>query len=175
MSGRQSRLFVYISPPDRPERMIRGDRPVLPDFDAAEVLYLRYFSDHFVHGQLSTAAIRFPKQSVNRELHSEPGDCLFSEQGIYNGLGVVGFQVTDVPARVPQPQGPAYIFFLKHVPLPDNYAHSEVWSDQEPGTGDYREPSKTVKLEFRVRLCQRIGQGNVRIAAVRSSTGAITA
>jgi hypothetical protein len=80
-----------------------------------------------------------------------------------------------VPAKVAQPQGPAYIFFLKHVPLPYNYAHSEIWSDQEPGTGNYREPSKTVKLEFRVRLCQRIGLGNVLIAAVRSSTGAITA
>jgi hypothetical protein len=155
--------------------MIRGDRPVLPDFDAVEVLYLRYFSDHFVDGQLSPAAIRFPKQSVNRGLHSEPEDCLFSEQGIYNGLGVVDFQIADVPAKVSQPQGPAYIFFLRHVPLPDNYAHSEIWSDQAPGSGDYREPSKTVKLEFRVRLCQRIGLGNVRIAAVRNSTGAITA
>ena len=166
---------MYISPPDRPERMIRGDRPVLPDFDEAEVLYLRYFSDHFVDGQFSIAAIRFPKQSVNRGLHSEPEDCLFSERGIYNGLGVVDFQIADVPAKVSQPQGPAYIFFLKHVPKHDNYAHSEIWSDQELGTGDYREPSRTVKLEFRVRLCQRIGLDNVRIAAVRSSTGAITA
>ncbi len=32
--------------------------------------------------------------------------------------------------------------------------------DQEPGTGDYRERSKTVKHEFRVRLCQRIGLDN---------------
>ena len=166
---------MYISPPDRPERMIRGDRPVVPDFDETEVLYLRYFRDHFVDGQLSTAAIRFPKQSVNRGLHSEPEDCLFSEQGIYNGLGVVDFQIADVPASVSQTQGPAYIFFLKHVPLPDNYAHSEIWSDQVRGSRNYREPSKTVKLEFRVRLCQRIGPDNVRIAAVRNSTGAITA
>jgi hypothetical protein len=155
--------------------MIRGDRPVLPNFDEAEALYLRYFSDQFVDGLLSTAAIRFPKQSVNRGLQSEPEDCLFSEQGIYNGVGVVGFQIADVPPKVSQPQGPAYIFFLKHVPLPDNYAHSEIWSDHEPGTGDYREPGKTVKHEFRVRLCQRIGLDNIRIAAERSSNGAITA
>jgi hypothetical protein len=154
--------------------MVRGDRPVIQDFDGAESLYLRYFKDHFIDGRISPAAIRFPKQSLNRGLLSEPEDCLFSENGIYNGLGVVDFQVADVPVRVSQAQGPTYVFFLKHVPLSDNYAHSEIWSDQEQGDGEYREPSKTVKLEFRVRLCQRIGLNNVRIEAVRTSTGAIS-
>ena len=39
---------------------------------------------------------------------SEPEDALFSETGKYDGLGVVRFQVLDIPTRVEQEQGPAH-------------------------------------------------------------------
>lgn len=109
---------MYVSPPDRPERMYQRHRQVLPDFDGREPLYLRYGREDFVEGQLALAAIRFPKTSVNRGSLSEPEDVLFAEDGKYNGLGVVEFEVSDVPPRIAQEQGPTYAFFMRHVHIP---------------------------------------------------------
>ena len=107
------------------------------------------------------------KQSVNRGLFSEPEDVLFSETGAYDGLGVVEFRVLDVPRRVEQAPGPTYIFFMRHEPSEQNYAHSEIWSTHEKRTDDFKAPSKTVSLKFRIQLCQSIGREQVRIEAVR--------
>lgn len=148
--------------------MYQRNRPVVPGFDGGEPLYLRYGCDDFVEGQLATAAIRFPKTSVNRGSLSEPEDVLFAGDGKYNGLGVVELKVLDIPPEIAQEQGPAYVFFMQHVPCPDNYAHSEIWSDQAARTGVYREPGKTVKLKFRIRLCQRITRDRIRIEAFRN-------
>ncbi len=148
--------------------MYQRHRQVLPDFDRNEPLYLRYGREDFVEGQLAPAAIRFPRTSVNRGNLSEPEDALFAEDGKFNGLGVVAFEVSDIPPVIVQEQGPTYAFFMRHVPLADNYSHSEVWSDHTTQTGDYREPSRTVKLKFRIHLCQRITQESIRIEAVRN-------
>jgi len=148
--------------------MYQRHRPVLPDFDGGEPLYLRYGREDFVEGQLAPAAIRFPKTSVNRGSLSEPEDALFAEDGKYNGMGVVQFEVSDIPDRIVQEQGPTYVFFMRQVPHSDNYSHSEIWSDHAIQTGNYREPSKTVKLKFRIHLCQRITQESIRIEAVRN-------
>jgi hypothetical protein len=157
---------VYISPPERPQRLYKENREAIQDFGRDELLYLRYIRQHFVDGELQPAAIRSQlKQSVNRGRFSEPGDALFSETGKYNGLGVAEFRVEDIPARVEQPDGPAYIFFMWHEPLEDNYSHSEIWSDHATRTGGFRPPSRTVSLTFRIMLCRAIRQ--VRIEAER--------
>jgi hypothetical protein len=148
--------------------MYKLDRGVVPDFAVAELLFLRYMSQHFVQGELLPAGIRSQlKQSVNRGSFSEPEDVLFSETGEYDGLGVVEFMVADIPERVEQPQGPTYIFFMRHEPEDENYSHSEIWSDHEARTGGFRAPSRTVSLSFRILLCRSIRQGQVRIAAAR--------
>jgi hypothetical protein len=109
------------------------------------------------------------KQSVNRGSFSEPEDALSSDTGKYNGLGVVSFRVVDIPERVEQPHGPAFIFFMRHEPEDENYSHSEIWSDHEIRStdGGFRAPSKTVSLTFRIQLCRAIGQEQVRIIAVK--------
>jgi hypothetical protein len=148
--------------------MYRSGREAVPDFAGAELLYLRYMSQHFVQGQLLPEGIRSQlRQSVNRGRFSEPEDALFSETGEYDGLGVVQFKVADIPARVDQPQGPAYVFFMRHEPVEENYSHSEIWSDHEVRTGAFRAPSRTVSLRFRIPLCASIRQEQVRIMAVR--------
>ena len=145
---------MYTSPPDRPE--------------SAEPLYLRYRRENFLNGQFAPEAIRSQlKQSVNRGGFSEPEDVLFSETGQYNGLGVVEFRVADIPGRLEQLNGPPYVFFVRHEPQDENYAHSEIWSDHDPQTGGFRSPSRTISLEFRVRLCRSIRQDRVRIPATR--------
>jgi hypothetical protein len=146
--------------------MYKRDRDAVQEFVGPELLYLRYMRQHFVQGQLLPEGIRSQlKQSVNRGRFSEPEDVLFSETGNYNGLGVVEFRVADVPERMEQTEGPAYVFFMRHEPEDANYSHSEIWSDHDPRTGEFRRPSRTVSLRFRVLLCRSIRQEQVRIEA----------
>lgn len=152
--------------------MYQRDRPIQPDFAVEETLYLRYLAAHFVGENLRPEAIRFTKTSVNRGSLSQPEDVLFDEGGKYNGLGAVEFLVSDVLGVVEQPNGPPYDFFMRHMPFENNYSHSEIWCDSVPATGDYKEPSRTVKAEFRIRLCQRIGRGSIRIEAVENRASA---
>lgn len=141
-------------------------REIVREFDGAELLFLRYSRQHFTEGHLEPHAIR-TQQSINRGLFSEPEDTLFSEIGAYDGFGVVQFEVGEVPAEQSQPNGPSYEFFVVHRPRTDNYSHSEIWSDQKPAEGYHRKPSKTVSMEFRIRLCRLIDTTRIRIAAVR--------
>lgn len=148
--------------------MYRHGRVGVPDFAGAELLYLRYMSQHLIQGQLLPEAIRSQlKQSVNRGSFSEPEDALFSETGAYDGLGVVAFRVADIPNSVDQPLGPTYRFFMRHEPEEENYSHSEIWSDHQGGSGGFRPPSRTVSLRFRILLCRAIREEQVRIVAVR--------
>jgi hypothetical protein len=76
--------------------------------------------------------------------------------------------VRDIPETVTPDQGAMYFFFMRHEPQEANYAHSEIWSDQTGGTESYREPSKSVKLKFRIQLCCRIRIERIRIRAIRN-------
>lgn len=147
--------------------MLQAGRPPVPHFPLGESLYLRYGIEEFVDGQLALGAIRFPEMSVNRGSLSEPEDALFSEDRRYDGLGVVAFKVADVPGRIDQENGPAYVFFLRHAPLEDNYSHSEICSAPEAQPESIRPPSNTVKLKFRIELSKQIKQDAIRITAVR--------
>lgn len=134
------------------------------------MLFMRYKRDYFVDGQLVHFGIRMPATSVNRGRFSEPEDVLFSEDGKYNGLGVVEFPVSDVPKQISQANGPTYVFFMEHVPLETtteiNYAHSEICSAHQNAPDRFREPSKTVEREFKARLCKRIRRDRIKIEAV---------
>lgn len=160
-------------------------RPVVPDFDPTERLFLRYQLTHWVVGQLAPTGIRFNGKSgvsVNRSQFGLPEDTLFHEEGRYNGLGVVQFLVADIPLRVDPDSdkgesGEPYRFRLKHVPLDVeadpteveiNYAHSEIWSHRADSTEvdpAHRDPGKTIQVSFKIRLCQRIRQEQICIEA----------
>ena len=159
---------MYVSPPDRPDRMYRNGRPALPHFDFDELLYLRFGLDDFLGGQLAPAAIRVPGQSVNRGSLSRPEDVLFHPEGNYNGLGAVEFKVEDIPGTIVGDQDSTFMFFMRHKPLEENYSHSEIWSDKPPGTGEGRKPSKSVGLKFRAQLCKQIREDRIRIPAANN-------
>lgn len=118
-------------------------------------------------GRLLASAIRSQlQQSVNRGRFSEPIDVLFSEDGRFDGLGVIRFQVGEIPPEIAQPDGPAFIFFPKHMPEDDNYAHSEIWCDHKPATGGYRRPGRTVSGLFREKLCSKLTSDRIVIEAM---------
>jgi len=145
--------------------MLRNGRPEDPIFRPEELLYRRYLSDHWVGDHFSPAGFRFEKdsgQSVNRQKFSEPEDVLFSEDGSLDGYGVLEFATRDIPPRLQEMGTPVFVFFLKHVPQEENYAHSEIWCETEQETGRYGNPSQTVRKKFRTMLSQHV---TVRIAA----------
>lgn len=144
-----------ISGHNRPARMRRNGRPVDPIFEGSEKLFRRYTSKHIVSGSFTGLGLSFRNApSVNRHKYSKAKDVLFSESDEFANWGVVSFEVREIPSPLP-PQNPRYHLAPKHVPLEDNYAHSEIHCQGIP-PGGYLEPSPAVRKLLRATLGQRI-------------------
>lgn len=142
--------------PERPERMRRNGRPEDGSFKLNEKLFRRYTQSHYINGQFSNTGFSFnTPPSVSREKYSQAADVLFSEADKFANWGVLSFRVEDLPRSFP-PEVPQYAFWPKHRPLEDNYAHSEVWCDRIPETGEYVKPSSSIRKLFRALLSQRV-------------------
>jgi hypothetical protein len=136
--------------------MHRSGRPEDQAFEATEKLFRRYTRAHYINGQFSNTGFALDSpQSVNREKYSELTDVLFSEADEFLNWGVLSFKVEDLPSSFPS-DDPRYTFFPKHIPMEDNFAHSEVWCDKVPRTGSYVKPSKSARKLFRALLSQRV-------------------
>jgi hypothetical protein len=130
-------------------------------------LYHRYRRDDVKDGALLPSALKFPKksddsgQSVNRSLFCRPEDTLWTDKNRKTGVGVYEFPVSCLPDRLRcTATGREFCFFPKHVPLWNNYAHSEIWCDNFPRSNSrYVLPTELVKKELRAQI-----QKNHRIA-----------
>ena len=142
--------------------MYRRGRPEVEIFEPSEVLYRRYRCEHWISGQFTGIGFKFPKQSVNRARFGEPEDVLYSESCEFDGWGVLEFNASDIPERLEISAGPGFLFFMKHVPFEINYGHSEIWADKIMATGEYVEPSSSLKKLFRTIMSQRM---KIRIEA----------
>jgi hypothetical protein len=141
---------------ERPDRMRRNGRAEDQTFGATEKLFRRYTRAHYMNGQFSNTGFAFSSpQSVNRQKYSELADALFSEADEFANWGVLSFKTEDLPLSFPA-ENPRYSFFPKHVPMEDNFAHSEVWCDGIPETGAYVKPTTGMRKLFRTVLSQRI-------------------
>lgn len=141
--------------PNRPDRMRRNGRPDDQTFEATEKLFRRYTRAHYFNGQVSNTGISFDSApSVNREKYSQPQDVIFDEAEEFANWGVLSFRVSDLPTAFPL-EDPQYGFSPKHVPMENNYSHSEVWCDVLPAMGMYVKPNKQVRKLFRALLSQR--------------------
>jgi hypothetical protein len=148
--------------------MYRLGRPVVETFRSDEQLYRRYRREDIVNGKITPAALKFPKkndntgQSVNRSLLSKPEDALWSDAKRYDGWGVYQFPATCLPRNVLcSHTGRKFTFFPKHVPIWNNYAHTEIWSSELPelSMDRYILPTEVVKKELRATI-----QKNFQIA-----------
>jgi hypothetical protein len=142
---------------ERPERMKRQGRPVDPEFLPAEKLFRRYQRTHIVDGVFTGVGLSFEDApSVNRGKYSEAADVLFSEaEEEFAGWGVLSWQVQQIPTSLPEPpEQPRFTIGPKHVPLENNYAHSEVHSARV-NTEAYCEPDKGIRKILRATLGQR--------------------
>lgn len=137
-----------------------------PQFEDTEPLYLRFPppqgyiapEDRAAITKLTDPQVRFPDFSVNRGKYSKPSDVLRPQDV---GWGVAQFQVGDVPQAIYDSEARStpivYTFRVEHVPLPENYAHSEVrtYADGSHLT-DKRQVRKKIRKEFRERLRRKM-------------------
>ncbi|MCH8253115.1 MAG: hypothetical protein IID36_11745 [Planctomycetes bacterium] len=139
---------------DRPAGMYRCGRPVDPEFDPEELLFLRCREDHIDNGRLNPLAIRVQNQSVNRGKYSEPHWVLFPD---FLTWRVASLRVGDIPEALsgPPPICVPYTFAVEHHPLDDNYAHSEIRARKNGIYKPRLNLTHSVKLEFRSRLVER--------------------
>ena len=141
--------------PELPDRLRRNGRAVDPVFDPPEKLFRRYRREHYVNGQFSGLGLRINiPPSTNREKYSAAEDVLFSANDEFAGWGVLSLRALDVTIGLPE-NLPSYDFSCKHVPLEDNYSHSEIWCDSIEPTGGHIEPDSRVKKLFRAMMGQR--------------------
>jgi hypothetical protein len=142
---------------ERPERMKRQGRPVDPEFLPAEKLFRRYQRTHIVDGVFTGVGLSFEEApSVNRAKYGESGDVLFSEaEEEFAGWGVLSWEVRQIPTPQPgPPEQPRFTIVPKHVPLENNYAHSEIHCARV-ATEAYCEPDKGIRKILRATLGQR--------------------
>jgi hypothetical protein len=114
---------------ERPERMKRQGRPIDPEFLPTEKLFRRYQSTHIIGGAFTGVGLSFDDApSVNRAKYSEAGDVLFSEaEEEFAGWGVLSWESQQIPTPLPEPpEQPRFNIRSMHVPLENNYAHSEL-------------------------------------------------
>ncbi len=114
--------------PDLPSAMLRNGRPKDQDFRPDEYLYRRVplvlWAFDFA---VDIDAIELPDMSVIRGKYGHPEWArLESDECI--DWGVIGFRVGDIPARLLHLGVFTWTFGPRHVPLEDNYPHSEVWA-----------------------------------------------
>lgn len=140
--------------------MYRRWRAVVPEFQPGELLYRRYRRQDVTNGVIQDAALKFPKkdentgQSVNRSRFSKPQDTLWNDKERLDGLGVFQFPASCLPKEATCPAtGRRFAFWPKHVPIQNNYAHSEIWSDQLPrNDAGYVLPTKLVCKQLRATI-----------------------
>jgi hypothetical protein len=147
-----------------PERLRTNGRAADPVFEGAEKLFRRYLREHLVNGQFSNAGFRLSRpNSVNREKYSLVEDVLLSLDDRHVGSGVWSLRVEDLPAEFP-PEKPQISVFPQHLPVDENYAHSEIWCDRIERTGQHVEPNNETKKLLRAILSQRV---HIEIAATK--------
>jgi hypothetical protein len=144
-----------------PGTPILGEDP-LPDdsFLGPEMLYRRYNRSHIEQGLVRPQDFgQFP-YSANRQALSDIDHVLHPNccDGFdATGWGVYGFRVADVTAEIftVDSDERTFAFFLKHVPLPKCYAHSEVHC-KDAASGRESMPPKSVRNKLKIYLTQRI-------------------
>jgi hypothetical protein len=145
---------VYQATDGRPARMMRNGRPINNNFEPQERLFFRLPPDIDIgpDDKPDASCIKYPDMSVNREKESEPDDVIFG----FSGWGVAAFMVADVPPPLKSEGGPEFTYKVEHVPLENNYAHSEVRTYKDGVHSRKVKMPETVKKRYRTLLMKGV-------------------
>lgn len=144
--------------PDVPNSMLKNQRPRVQEFDANELLYRRVPLDLWEDpaDDIEVDAVALPDMSVLRSRFAHP-EWARLEDDAHAEWGVIGFQVHNIPSDLLHLGVFKWTFGPRHVPLDENYPHSEVWAyenAQHINAKDRIDPD--LHLRWRHRLLENI-------------------
>lgn len=102
--------------------------------------------------RLLPARVKYRNASVNRSKYSQADDVLYPD---WSEWGIVRFVVGDVPDCIRSEAARDHQFRPAHVPLEENYAHSEIWAYRDEVRLPKADLPELVKKMFRVLMSQR--------------------
>src|SRR5262249_6547081 len=115
-----------------PPEMRRNGRPIIPHFLKDEYLYrrvpLRICDD--AASPLEVSAVELPDISVGRSKFGHPEWLRLDKDRNFDGWGVIGVQVQDVPPERWLEGSFRFRFQPTHVPEEWNYPHAEIQAFQ---------------------------------------------
>jgi hypothetical protein len=134
--------------------MLQNGRGADNAFRPNDHLYHRCTKDDVEAGMVLPPKIRVENPSVNWSKYSKPWDVIFD----YPLQGIVRFVVCKLPRELPkEPTIPGtkapqpHSFIPEHVPLPNNYSHSEIQAERA-GARLKRINSEFVRKEFQAAM-----------------------
>lgn len=109
--------------------MLRNGRPRDQSFRPDEYLFRRVPLELWDDADeaLDIDAVQLPDMSVIRGKYGHPEWARLEREECCD-WGVIGFQVGDIPARLLHLGVFVWTFGPRHVPLEENYPHSEIWA-----------------------------------------------
>lgn len=135
-----------------PDRMLMGTRGPDPIFAPDESLFQRCLKMHLDReGRLSPPGLPSPAYSVNREKFGPAEDVLIPLEQ-YGEYGISTYRVRDIPTPILN-EGIEYSFVVLHLPLAENYHHSEVQT-HTGGVEIERKAPKEVRKHFRTVIAR---------------------
>jgi len=139
---------------ETPPGMLRSNRPRVELFDDDEMLYRRVAPADWNPRRINRAAMALPDMSVIRSQYGHP-EWARLEKSEHALWAVVGFRVGDVPKTIQHAGMEFWSFLVKHIPLDENYPHSEVWAFRDDQHVQAKQSiPKEMELRWRDQLCQ---------------------
>lgn len=137
---------------DIPDEMRRKGRSSDPVFSLQENLYIRFRK--MLGKTVNPSNIKYDGQSVNRSKYSKPQWVLYP---IYLHWGYGSFKVKDIPDDIKTPDNKIIEFRTLHEPVEENYSHSAIYPFKSGVRYKQLKNKPDTKMEFRIKLSQRIG------------------
>lgn len=139
-----------------PDELHQGERLPDPIFLPEEELFIR-FNQIDGSGNVAISEIRYVDQSGNRSKYcSRPSYILLSNYDNW-GYGSISIKdILDIPGIITTKSGVNNSCEVAHMPLTDNYSHSEIWTYRNGVRVTNNNKKKKIGLLFRLEICQKI-------------------
>jgi hypothetical protein len=139
-----------------PDELHQGERLPDPIFLPEEELFIR-FNQIDGSGKVAISEIRYDNQSGNRSKYcSRPSYILLPNYDNW-GYGTISIKdILDTPGIITAKSGVNNSCEVAHMPLADNYSHSEIWTYRNGVRVTNNNKKRKIGLLFRLEISQKI-------------------
>jgi hypothetical protein len=139
-----------------PDELLQGGRTPDPIFPPEEKIFIR-FKQIDGSGNVAISEIRYVDQSGNRSKYcSRPSYILLPNYDNW-GYGSISIKdILDIPGIITTKSGVNNSCEVAHMPLTDNYSHSEIWTYRNGVRATNNNKKKKIAALFRIEICQKI-------------------